>query len=139
MGQKATRLYAELESLTDGFVKGSFFTTSDEAKEDPSLDRFFGFRKRLEEKLAWLKSFCILRQEELMLDLENIANEDPATKTWHNIRPSRRRKFEFVAEKKFQNDRAKLEEQLAETMARLNVWNTYFGPPEGAVPEGGEW
>jgi hypothetical protein len=135
MGQKAIRLYAELESLTESFVKGSFFTTSDEAKADPSLDRFFGFRKRLENKFAWFYSFCVLRQEELMKDLENIQNEDPAQKSFHNIRPSRRRKFEFVAEKKFQNDRAKLEEELQEVLDRLNVWNTYFGPPDNLEEE----
>ena len=136
MGLKANRLHLEFQDLTENFVKGSFFTTSDEAKEDPSLDRFFGFRKRLEGKFAWLYSFCIMRQEELMLDLENIQHEDPAQKSFHNIRPSHRKKFEFVAEKKFQNERSKMEEDLAEVLEKLNMWNTYFGPPES---EEAEW
>ena len=50
--------------------------------------------------------------------------------------PSSSKKFEFVAEKKFQNERSKMEEDLAEVLEKLNMWNTYFGPPES---EEAEW
>jgi hypothetical protein len=50
----ATKLWVDLEAQTDSFRKGSYLLTPAEIRDSSSLDRFFGFRARLENKFAWL-------------------------------------------------------------------------------------
>ena len=121
------RSWRELKDLTMDFTKGSYFHLPQECKDDPSLDRFAGFRDRLEKRFAWLLGYLYHRQVERTNDLEALQTKDPSEKVHHNIRPSELKKYEKSLEDEWLKAKFAAEEELSEVMRKIAIWKTYFG------------
>jgi hypothetical protein len=133
---RSNRNWRELKDLTVDFTKGSYFHLEQEARDDPSLDRFAGFRDRLEKRFAWLLGYLYSRQVQRQNDLEALQTRDPSEKVHHNIRPSELALFEKRLEEEWLREKAEAEEELGQVMKKISVWKTYFGNKEAATGQG---
>ena len=127
---RSVRNWTELRELTLDFTKGSYFGLTDEMKTHPALDRFKGFRERLEKKFAWLLGYYYYRQADGIKRLEELLTKDPSERILHNIRPTELKAYEKKLEKDFLTEKVTLEKDLAETLQKITVWKTYFGQHE---------
>jgi hypothetical protein len=133
---RATRNWNEFKDLTLDFTKGSYFHTTPEMRANPaSLDRFSGFRDRLEKKFAWLLGYLYYRQGEFVKTLESLQTKDPSERILHNIRPSELKSHELKLEKEWLQGKAEAEKGLGEIIQKITTWKTYFGPREGHKEE----
>jgi phage FluMu protein Com len=123
----AHRMWGELETATENFRKGSYLFVTQEARENVSQDRFYGFRARLLKKFAWLYGYLCYRQIELVKDVNSFESRDPYGKVFHNVRPSEHKKVMREKFEEFKDFRGEVETGLKEIFSKLSVWNTYFG------------
>jgi len=139
--KKIINLWLELETLTEVWRKGSYMLTSIEAQENPDLDRFAGFRARLENKFAWVYGYLSKVHVDLFDEIETFDSRDPMGKVIHGIRPSTFIKYKKNIEESFLKHKKLTESNLADTIAKISTWNTYFGVKEifeEEEAEGGE-
>jgi len=130
---RATRNWNELKDLTLDFTKGSYFSLTEEMKANETLDRFKGFRDRLEKKFAWLIGYLYYRQSEYIKNIESLKTKDPSERILHNIRPTELKQYEMKLEKDWLNEKAKNELGLSEIIQKIASWKTYFGTHEEII------
>ena len=108
------------------------------AQENPDLDRFSGFRARLENKYAWVYGFLSKLHIDLFAEMETFPSKDPMGKVIHGIRPSTFEKYKRNIEESFLKHKKYTESKLADTIAKISTWNSYFGVKEEEEEEGGQ-
>jgi len=124
------RLWGELEHNSEGFLKGSYLHTAASLKYNPTHDRFAGFRDRLASKYAYVLGYLSKRAYDLFNAMEGFKHADPLTKVVHNVRPSKSNQIEATQVDQFLTQMHKYEDEYADVMSKLNMWNTYFGSEE---------
>jgi hypothetical protein len=129
----ATRLWNELYDVSEQFRKGSYLLTPEDVRDDPSKDRFFGFRQRLKVKYDWLLGYLLKTNEQSIKELEDFDLIDPLNKISHNVRPSEAKKVYREKERNFLTEKNKAEHTLADTIEKLSLWNSYFGAKEDKI------
>lgn len=131
---KYIRFWNEFRDLSVDFTKGSYITVTSEAKMNPSLDRFFGFRARLEKRYSWMYAYILRRQYRVNDRMQILqALGDPSQRIYHNIRPSSYAGMIKKLEKEYLRDKKECEDEMKEIFEKLSLWNTYFGTVERAV------
>ena len=120
-------MWIELETVTDGWRKGSFLLLPPAAQENPDLDRFSGFRARLENRFAWVYGFLSKRHIDLFAEMETFDSKDPMGKVLHGIRPSVYDKYKLNIEESFLKHKKLTESKFADTISKISTWNSYFG------------
>jgi hypothetical protein len=135
---KLKGLWIELETATDGWKKGSYLLLPPAAQDNPDLDRFSGFRARLENKYAWVYGFLSKLHIDLFAEMETFDSRDPMGKVIHGIRPSILEKHVRNIEDSFLKHKKSTELHLADVIAKISTWNSYFGikEEEEVVAEG---
>lgn len=124
---KATRNFNELVDLTNNFTKGSAMNMTPEMIENPSLDRFYVFRQRLHKRFAWLIGYLYKKQQDVLEELQDLANDDPAVKVFYNVRPSEKDALQKKMISKHLRRKRDLEKAQEETFLRISALNTFFG------------
>ena len=124
----AAAQWKDLSHQTEQFTRGSYLLLPESAREDPSQDRFVGFRNRLRRKFAWLRGYLQKHQADMASALNDLMLSDPSLKLQHNVRPSEAEELRISEEKAFKKAKRQAEEAYAETMEKISTWNSYFGP-----------
>lgn len=121
------RQWREFTAQTENFKKGSYLLLPANAKDDPSADRFLGFRKKLFSRFAWMYGYINKRHADLVKEIGMIDLKNPTTKIYHNIRPSVEEKYKRKQEKEFEIYTKTLDNSLADIISKISTWNSYFG------------
>lgn len=70
--------------------------------------------------------------------METFPSKDPMGKVIHGIRPSTFEKYKRNIEESFLKHKKYTESKLADTIAKISTWNSYFGVKEEEEEEGGQ-
>ena len=131
--KKMAKLWPELEALTDGWRKGAYNNLTPAMIKDPKLDRFLPFRERLLNKFAWVYGHLNRLYIELFEEIESFDSKDPMGKILHNIRPTTFEKYKRNIEDSFLKHKKYIESTVTDVVAKLSLWNTYFGISSGGA------
>jgi hypothetical protein len=125
-----SKQWTEFQTATDQFQKGSALLSAQTATYDENgqlVDRFLGFRKRLENKHAWMFGYLCVQQMRIMEEMEDHRTSDPIEKVLHRIRPSQLNQVKLAIEDEYQKKMKEMQHRLDHVVEKLTIWNTYHG------------